>query len=72
MSLISELDALPPSTPHLSPSRFDTFFDVYGLSLKQQADLEQRTITLIARSPASAPAKALMTNLSRFQLCRSR
>ncbi len=65
MSFISELDALPPV--HLSASRFDSFFDVYGLSLKQQADLEQRTITLIARSPTSAPAKALAINLARFQ-----
>lgn len=67
MSFISELDALPPFTPPLSASRFDTFFDVYGLSLKQQADPEQRTITLIARSPASAPARALAANLARFQ-----
>ena len=64
MSLISEFDALSPVSP---VSRFDSFFDVYGLSLKQQADLEQRTITLITRSPASAPANALATNLARFQ-----
>ncbi len=65
MSFIADLDTLPPL--HLSASRFDSFFDVYGLSLKQQADLEQRTITLIARSPTSAPAKALAINLARFQ-----
>ena len=65
MSFIADFDALPPV--HLSVSRFDSFFDVYGLSLKQQADLEQRTITLIARSPASAPAQALAINLARFQ-----
>ena len=64
MSLISEFDALSPVSP---VSRFNSFFDVYGLSLKQQADLEQRTITLIARSPDSSPAKALATNLARFQ-----
>lgn len=67
MSLNSDFDAFPPVTPPLSPNRFDTFFDVYGLSLKQEPDLEQRTITLIARSPASAPAKALAINLARFQ-----
>jgi hypothetical protein len=67
MSFISDLDAFPPVSPIQAASRFDHFFDVYGLSLKQQADLEQRTITLIARSPDSAPAKALATNLSRFQ-----
>jgi len=67
MSLNSDFDALSPVTPHLAASRFDSFFDLYGLSLKQQADLEQRTITLIARSPASVPAKALAINLARFQ-----
>ena len=67
MSLNSDFDALSPVTPHLAASRFDSFFDVYGLSLKQQADLEQRTITLIARSPSSVPAKALAINLARFQ-----
>jgi hypothetical protein len=67
MSFDSNFDALSPATPPLAASRFDSFFDVYGLSLKQQADLEQRTITLIARSPASAPAKALAINLARFQ-----
>ncbi|MGC2394838.1 MAG: hypothetical protein WA579_02425 [Rhodomicrobium sp.] len=67
MSFNADFDALSPVTPPLAASRFDSFFDVYGLSLKQQADLEQRTITLIARSPASAPAKALAINLARFQ-----
>ena len=67
MSFNADFDALSPVTPPLAASRFDSFFDVYGLSLKQQADLEQRTITLIARSPASPPAKALAINLARFQ-----
>lgn len=67
MSLNSDFDALPSVTPTLAASRFDSFFDVYGLSLKQEADLEQRTITLIARSPSSVAAKALATNLARFQ-----
>jgi hypothetical protein len=67
MSFISDVDAFPSVTPLEAVSRFDSFFDVYGLSLKQQADLEQRTITLIARSPESAAAKALAINLSRFQ-----
>ena len=67
MSFNSDFDALSPVIPPLAASRFDPFFDAYGLSLKQQADLEQRTITLIARSPASPPAKALAINLARFQ-----
>ena len=67
MSFISEFDAVPASRPSLVPNRFDTFFDLYGLSLKQEAGLQQRTITLIARSPASAPARALAMNLARFQ-----
>ncbi len=48
-------------------SRFDPYFDIYGLSLKQQAGLENRTVTLIARSPSSPPAQALAVNLKRFQ-----
>ncbi len=67
MSFISDFDALRFATPLQAASRFDSCFDVYGLSLKQEADLEQRTVTLIARSPASPPAKALAMNLARFQ-----
>jgi hypothetical protein len=67
MSFISDSDPFSPDSPIQAASRFDPFFDVYGLSLKHEFDLEQRTITLIARSPASPPAKALAMNLSRFK-----
>ncbi len=66
MSFTSDFDG-PLVSPLQAASRFDPYFDVYGLSLKQQADLENRTITLIARSPASPPAQALAMNLGRFQ-----
>ena len=68
MSFNSDFDALPPAAiPQLAICRFDPFFEAYGQSLKQEADLEQRTITLIARSPASAAAQALAVGLARFQ-----
>jgi hypothetical protein len=68
MSFFSDFDPLEQPVPPLQEaSRFDTYYDVYGLSLKQEADEQQRRITLIARSPASAAAKALAINLSRFQ-----
>jgi hypothetical protein len=67
MSFNSDFDGPPPVSPLQAASRFDPFFDVYGLSLKQCADLESRTVTLIARSPASPPAQALANNLGRFQ-----
>jgi hypothetical protein len=67
MSFITDFDTSPAVSPIQAASRFDSFFDVYGLSLKHESDLEQRTITLIARSPASPPAIALAMNLSRFQ-----
>jgi hypothetical protein len=67
MSITSHFDDLPSVSPLQAASRFDPYFDVYGLGLKQQADLESRTVTLIARSPASPPAQALAMNLGRFQ-----
>lgn len=67
MSFTSDFDSLPSVTPLQATSRFDSFFDVYGLSLKHEFDPRQRSITLIARSPASPPARALAINLSRFQ-----
>jgi hypothetical protein len=67
MSFTSDFDRPPHVSPLQAASRFDTFFDLYGLSLKQQADLEQRTITMIARSPASPCAQALAINLGRFE-----
>ncbi len=67
MSITSHLDDLPSVSPLQAASRFDPYFDVYGLGLKQQADLESHTVTLIARSPASPPAQALAMNLGRFQ-----
>jgi hypothetical protein len=67
MSFTSDYDPPLPVTPLQAASRFDSFFDVFGLSLKQDADLGQRRITLIARSPASPPAQALAMNLGRFQ-----
>jgi hypothetical protein len=66
MSFTSDFDGLPVS-PLQAASRFDPYFDVYGLSLKQHADLGSRTITLIARSPTSPPAQALAMSLGRFQ-----
>lgn len=67
MSFNSDFDGLPSVSPLQAASRFDPLFYVYGLSLPQCADLGSRTITLIARSPASPPAQALSLNLSRFQ-----
>ncbi len=67
MSITSHFDDLPSVSPLQAASRFDPYFDVYGLGLKQHADLESRTVTLIARSPASPPAQALAMNLGRFQ-----
>lgn len=67
MSFISDFDSLQPLSPMQAASRFDSCFDVYGLSLKQVADEGQRTVTLIARSPASPVAQALATNLGRFE-----
>jgi hypothetical protein len=67
MSFTSDFGPQGPVSPLQAASRFDPYFDVYGLSLKQQADLGQRIVTLIARSPASPPAQALAMNLGRFQ-----
>jgi hypothetical protein len=67
MSFTSDLGPGSPVSPLQAASRFDPYFDVYGLSLKQQADLGQRIVTLIARSPASPPAQALAMNLGRFK-----
>jgi hypothetical protein len=67
MSFTSDLGPESPVSPLRAASRFDPYFDVYGLSLKQQADLGQRIVTLIARSPASPPTQALAMNLSRFK-----
>jgi len=66
MSFLSDSDASPDGLLGAA-SRFDAYFDVYGLSLKQEADEGQRTVTLIARSPISPCAKALALNLARFQ-----
>ncbi len=67
MSFTSDMDSMYPISPIQAASRFDPYFDVYGLSLKQEADLQQRTVTLVARSPASPVAQALAMNLGRFQ-----
>jgi hypothetical protein len=67
MSFTSDFDPISSISPLQAASRFDPYFDVYGLGLKQQADLGQQTVTLIARSPASPPAQALAMNLGRFQ-----
>jgi hypothetical protein len=67
MSFTSDFGSQEPISPLQAASRFDPYFDVYGLSLKQQADLGQRIVTLISRSPASPPAQALAINLGRFQ-----
>ncbi|MBT3070539.1 hypothetical protein KKP04_06625 [Rhodomicrobium sp. Az07] len=66
MSFMSDYDATSEGLLGAA-SRFDAYFDVYGLSLKQEADEVQRTVTLIARSPISPCAKALALNLARFQ-----
>jgi hypothetical protein len=67
MSFTSDFDPQGPVSPLQAASRFDPYFDVYGLSLKQHADLGQRIVTLIARSPVSPPAQALAINLGRFR-----
>jgi hypothetical protein len=67
MSSTSHFDPSIPVSPLQAASRFDSYFDVYGLSLKQQAETGQRSITLVARSPASPPAQALVMSLQRFQ-----
>jgi hypothetical protein len=53
--------------PFEAVSRFDPCFDVYGLSLKERMGKRDRTITLMARSPASPVARALAINLARFE-----
>ncbi len=67
MSFHTDQDTFQHISPLQAASRFDSLFDVYGLSLKQEADQEQRTVTLIARSPASPAAQALAMNLGRFE-----
>jgi hypothetical protein len=68
MSFTSDFDPLNPVSPLQAASRFDHLFDVYGLSLKHEAgQAQQKTVTLIARSPASPPAQALAMNLGRFR-----
>jgi hypothetical protein len=67
MSFLSDFDGMPPLSPLQAASRFDAYFDVYGLSLQQEASEGQRSVTLIARSPASPVAQALAINLSRFE-----
>jgi hypothetical protein len=67
MSFTSDFDPILSVSSLHEASRFDAYFDVYGLSLKQEAGLAQRTVTLIARSPASPPAQALAMNLARFR-----
>lgn len=67
MSFISDQTAFPQMPPLQASSRFDPYFDAFGLSLKQSADGAQRTITLIARSPASPVAQAFALNLGRFE-----
>ncbi len=67
MSFHTDQDTYQQVSPLQAASRFDSLFDVYGLSLKQEADKEQRTVTLIARSPASPAAQALAMNLGRFE-----
>ena len=66
MSFTSDFDR-PPFSSFQAASRFDPYFDIYGLSLKHEPAEKQRTITLIARSPASPPAQALAMNIGRFQ-----
>jgi hypothetical protein len=56
-----------PQSPFHAVSRFDPCFDVYGLNLKERMEERDRTITLIARSPASPAARALAINLARFE-----
>jgi hypothetical protein len=67
MSFTPDFGPEGPVSPLQATSRFDPYFDVYGLSLKKNPALNQRFVTLIARSPASPPAQALAINLGRFQ-----
>jgi hypothetical protein len=67
MSFTSDFDLMPSVSPLQAANRFNSYFDAYEASLKQQAGVGRSTITLIARSPASPPARALARNLGRFQ-----
>jgi hypothetical protein len=67
MSFLSDYDALASKLSLTNVTRFDCYYDVYGLSLNTQSDEQQKTISLIAKSPASAPAQALAINLQRFE-----
>ena len=67
MSFTSDYEIYQPLSAIETASRFDTFFDVFGQRLQNEPGAPQRTITLLARSPASPAAQALATNLCRFQ-----
>jgi hypothetical protein len=67
MSFTADYEQMLAISPLRAASRFDPFFDAYGLSLRQEADPRQRTVTLITKSPASPVAQALAVNLGRFQ-----
>jgi hypothetical protein len=67
MSFLSDFDGTATLSPIQATSRFDSYFDAYGLNLKQEAGISQRNVTLIARSPASPVAQALAINLGRFE-----
>jgi hypothetical protein len=48
-------------------NQFDRCFDIFGLGLEAGAGLRERSVTLIARSPSSPAALALVANLRRFR-----
>lgn len=67
MGFLSDFENNSPEPSFQAVSRFDPCFDVYGLSLKERAAEKDRTVTLIARSPASPVARAFAINLARFE-----
>lgn len=67
MGFLTDSENNPQLSPFQAVSRFDPCFDVYGLSLKERASEQDRTVTLIARSPASPVARALAISLARFE-----
>lgn len=67
MSFTSDYNTLAAASSLPVSSRFDAYFHVYGTSLKHAPCADQRTVTLIARSPASPVAQSLALHLGRFE-----
>jgi hypothetical protein len=65
MSFIRDFDARVPASMTAS-IRFDPLFKAYQTALETSGNNDDRIVTLVARSPASAIAQALLLNLGRF------